>query len=175
MIMESIGKKIEKLRKSAGITQEELAFELDVSRQAVYQWESNTSIPKADKLKLLCKYFNVKPDYFLFENSPAQTLANAEQEIAVTAVEEKETIPKKSNKKTVLITCAVVIALLAAAIMLFIAWLATPSKDAADSVLISAWNFDIVTILQIIAGIILFAVVCVIVFLLVKYLKNRKK
>ncbi len=37
--MDTIGKKIYKLRKSKHITQEELSFQLDVSRQTIHNWE----------------------------------------------------------------------------------------------------------------------------------------
>ncbi len=44
--METIGEKIRKLRKSKNVPQEELAFELGVSRQTVHKWENNDMQPK---------------------------------------------------------------------------------------------------------------------------------
>ena len=67
--MSSLGKKLEELRKNAGITQEELAQELKVSRQTVSLWEQDLVAPKSDALKSLCEFFNVKPEYLLFENA----------------------------------------------------------------------------------------------------------
>ena len=84
--------------------------------------------------------------------------------------------PKKlSGKKKVLIACAVVISLLVAGFMLFVAWLKAPTEGATVSVSSSSWNFDIVTILQILAGVLIFVAVCILTVLLVKYIKNRKK
>lgn len=176
----TIGKKIEELRKNAGIKQDELAEALGVTRQAVSKWELGLTIPKGDMLIAICSYFNVKPDYFLYENSDQSE--STVEETALTAdekPEKTETIappPKKrSRKKTVLITCTLVIALLVAAIMLFIAWLEAPSEGVAVSVSASSWGFDIVTVLQIIASVILIAVVCFFVVLIIKHIKNRKK
>ena len=46
-----INEKIMVLRKRKGYSQEDLAHELDVSRQAVYKWESGESTPELDKIK----------------------------------------------------------------------------------------------------------------------------
>lgn len=77
--MDSLGKKIERLRKENKITQEELAASLDVSRQSVSQWEQDISTPKSDKLRALCEFFNVKPDYFLFEEEEAKPLIKKDE------------------------------------------------------------------------------------------------
>ena len=118
-----MGKKIAELRKQANITQDELAEALDVTRQSVSQWESDTVIPKADKLKALCEYFNVRPDYFLFENSEVEPLTRIEKES--TAEVFAENLQKRLSKKSVFIISAIVIALLAGAIIFFIVWLST--------------------------------------------------
>ncbi len=120
--MSSLGKKLEELRKNAGITQDELACKLHVSRQSVSNWELDLVTPKSDMLKALCEIFNVKPEYLLFENAEKQPLVSAEEEIAVTLAEETEP-KKKSRKKTILIICAVIISLIAAlGVAIYIAW-----------------------------------------------------
>ena len=48
-----------KLRENKGISQEELAKELFVTRQAVSRWETGETIPNTETLKLLSKYYNV--------------------------------------------------------------------------------------------------------------------
>ena len=58
----SFGEKLTKLRKEKGLNQEELAQELNVSRQAVSKWESNNSYPETDKIIQICKIFNVSMD-----------------------------------------------------------------------------------------------------------------
>ena len=56
------GKKLTKLRKEKGLSQEDLANELNVSRQAVSKWESNNSYPETEKIIVLCKIFNCSMD-----------------------------------------------------------------------------------------------------------------
>ena len=50
------------LRKARGLTQEELAEALGVSRQAVSKWESGAAMPDTEKLISLSKYFGVTID-----------------------------------------------------------------------------------------------------------------
>lgn len=57
--------KIIQLRKKNGWSQEELAEQMDVSRQAVCKWEGAQSIPDINRLIQLSKLFNVSIDYLL--------------------------------------------------------------------------------------------------------------
>lgn len=69
----NIADRIQTLRKSKGISQEELADKLGVSRQAVSKWESEQSIPDIDKVIILSDYFNVTTDYLLKGIEPVTT------------------------------------------------------------------------------------------------------
>ena len=60
--------KITKLRKANGWSQEELAEQLNVSRQAISRWENGTALPDANNLLQLSKLFNVTTDYLLNED-----------------------------------------------------------------------------------------------------------
>ena len=53
------------LRKKNGWSQEELAFQLGVSRQSVSKWESGTSIPDLERIIKLSEIFHVSTDYLL--------------------------------------------------------------------------------------------------------------
>ncbi|MBQ2860249.1 MAG: helix-turn-helix transcriptional regulator [Peptococcaceae bacterium] len=55
------------LRKNAGMSQEELAEKLDVSRQAISRWENGSAKPDADHLLQISKLFEVTADYLLNE------------------------------------------------------------------------------------------------------------
>lgn len=57
--------KLQELRKSRGLTQEELANALYVSRTAVSKWESGKGYPSIDSLKEISKYFSVTIDDLL--------------------------------------------------------------------------------------------------------------
>ncbi len=62
------GEKIQKLRKDKKITQEQLADSLNVSRQSVYKWETDTAFPETDKLIKLSEMFGVSVDFLLKES-----------------------------------------------------------------------------------------------------------
>ena len=61
----NIADRIQNLRKTKGISQEELADKIGVSRQAVSKWESEQSIPDIDKIMVMSDYFEVTTDYLL--------------------------------------------------------------------------------------------------------------
>ena len=57
--------KIVRLRKSNGMSQEELADKLGVSRQAISRWEMGTAMPDATNILQLSRLFQVTTDYLL--------------------------------------------------------------------------------------------------------------
>ena len=57
--------KVRKLRIRKGLSQEELAEKLDVSRQTVSKWEAGSSLPEIEKLIFLSDFFQVSIDYLL--------------------------------------------------------------------------------------------------------------
>ena len=69
-----LAEKIIALRKKAGWAQEELAYQMGVSRQSVSKWESGTSIPDLERILKLSQVFGVSTDYLLkeeMETAPA--------------------------------------------------------------------------------------------------------
>lgn len=64
----TIGVKLQFLRKQAGMSQEALAGQMGVSRQAVSRWELDISLPETENIIKLAKLFNVSFDYLLDEN-----------------------------------------------------------------------------------------------------------
>lgn len=60
--------KLQELRKSKGLTQEELAQKLFVSRTAISKWESGRGYPSIDSLKEIAKFFCVSIDELLSTN-----------------------------------------------------------------------------------------------------------
>ena len=61
----TIGERIAQLRKEHALSQEELGEQLNVSRQAIYKWESNASLPEVEKLIVLSRLFGVSVGYLL--------------------------------------------------------------------------------------------------------------
>ena len=60
-----LGKKLQELRKQKGLTQEELAEILYVSRTAVSKWESGRGVPNIESLKAISRFFSVSIDELL--------------------------------------------------------------------------------------------------------------
>lgn len=63
----TFGTKLREARKAAGMTQEQLASVLAVSRQAVTKWEADKGLPDVENLKLIAKALEVSIDYLLAE------------------------------------------------------------------------------------------------------------
>ncbi len=68
MIIMEFNEKLQDLRKNKGLTQEELAEALYVSRTAISKWESGRGYPSIDSLKEISKYFSVTIDELLSSN-----------------------------------------------------------------------------------------------------------
>ncbi len=107
-----LAKKLNSLRKEAGLSQSALAEQMDVARQTVSRWESGEVVPTLDNLRRLSELYGVSIGYLM--NDDAQLPGTA------VAVAEKPE-PKKPWRKPVLIGIAIglviaaVIALLATA------------------------------------------------------------
>ena len=61
----NVGEKILQLRKKMGLSQEELAEKLNVTRQTISKWETNQSSPDFEKIVPLCDLFEITTDELL--------------------------------------------------------------------------------------------------------------
>lgn len=61
----TLGEKIKVARKQCGLSQEQLAEKMAVSRSAVAKWEANNGLPDVENLKALAGLLNVSVDYLL--------------------------------------------------------------------------------------------------------------
>ena len=61
----TLGEKIKEARKQCGLSQEQLAEKMAISRSAVAKWEANNGLPDVDNLKALAQLLNVSIDYLL--------------------------------------------------------------------------------------------------------------
>ena len=76
----TFGEKIQKLRKEAGLSQEELSYQLGVSRQAISKWERDKGYPETEKIVRMSRIFHVTLDYLLNEEQESeQALESGEQ------------------------------------------------------------------------------------------------
>lgn len=95
--------KLKTLRNKKGITQEELANAIYVSRSAVAKWENGLGLPCEESIGLLCNYFETTKDDLLHEN-------------------EKESVQKNRKilkyKKLLIVACSILVLVIASTITL---------------------------------------------------------
>lgn len=83
----NLGEKLLKLRKLKGLSQEEAADKLNVTRQTISKWETNQSTPDFDKLIPICKLYEIGAEELLTGNKKEMK------------DEKKEDILDKTNKR----------------------------------------------------------------------------
>lgn len=148
--------KLINLRKKAGMSQEELADKLGVSRQSVSKWESAQSIPDISKIIELSQIFGVSTDYLLKDdmdiedNSPIKE-HNDKKMISLSEVNEYLAI---NNKTRYYIAIGVVLCILSPITLLLL-------------VMLSEFNFIDATLASAIGVITLLAIVAIAVILFV--------
>ena len=69
-----LGSRIQKLRIDNGLTQEQLAEKLSISRQSISKWEMDQSLPEIDKVILMSKLFSVDTDAILLDDKEIKDL-----------------------------------------------------------------------------------------------------
>ena len=74
-----LNEKIYQHRKQLGLSQEELAQRLGVTRQAVSKWELGTSLPELEVIVSLAKVFGVTTDYLLDSAEPVEKVSSVRQ------------------------------------------------------------------------------------------------
>ena len=66
----SFAERLKETRRTCGLSQEDLAEQLDVSRQAVGKWEQGQSYPEVEKLLALCAVLNTSLDALMADELP---------------------------------------------------------------------------------------------------------
>lgn len=102
------------LRKKRGLSQQEFAEKLNVTRQTVSKWESGATLPNGERLIQLSKLYGVTVEYLMNGTGEPPTLPESAQESA------------KPKKRKWGVAAAAVVALLLATILYF----ATSEEDA---------------------------------------------
>ncbi len=85
---------LKKLRKTAKLTQEQVAEQLNVSRQTVTKWESGESLPDIDNCILLAKLYNVTLDDLVkyAKDNNSSTAPTGKHMFGVLKIDEKNRI-----------------------------------------------------------------------------------
>ena len=71
----AFGERLQEVRRRAGLTQEQFAAELKVSRQAVSKWESCRGYPEIEKILYICNRYQVSLDELFSQEVPRQAPA----------------------------------------------------------------------------------------------------
>jgi transcriptional regulator with XRE-family HTH domain len=85
-----IGERIQKYRKEAGMSQEQLGEKLGVSRQAVSKWETGESLPELDKIIQMAELFGVTTDELLRKTASTEKVETESRERQNRAVGPKQ-------------------------------------------------------------------------------------
>ena len=163
--METLGDRIHKLRKENNISQEELAFALNVTRQTISRWENNSVKPTEENLKILSDYF--KTDIL--------TLTNGDSEIAtvteVCEVEVKRGSPNQMSKRYLYIVISfLLLACIAVCIFTSVTMLSPIENPSINNRI--AYRFNYIGIICVVASIVSFIILSLIWII---YFINRKK
>lgn len=140
-----LSEKIYELRRKQGLSQEQLAERIGVSRQAISKWESGQSIPDLDKLILLSENFSVSLDALVKESESEEAEEVQGAFIGKEDSENKDAFKETvhvSNKKTDLIVgliCSLlgVFGLFGTGLMILFSPAATENVNASSTVTIN--------------------------------------
>lgn len=102
-----LAEKIVRLRKKQGLSQEELAEKMNVSRQAVSKWEGAQSIPDLEKILQLSSIFGVTTDYLLKEDLEEEEFSGENEKSSIRRVTLEEANRFLGIKKTASVQIAI--------------------------------------------------------------------
>ena len=108
----NVGEKIKKIRKMAGMTQEELAEKMNVSRQTISKWEKEISSPDLESAIALCELFEISLDDLLKGGQPVK-----EEKISL---QDMIKINQRNQKQTILLISGLFFLMIGALAALFI-------------------------------------------------------
>ncbi|MDE6441398.1 MAG: helix-turn-helix domain-containing protein [Clostridia bacterium] len=126
--MEKTKNKIKELRISKNLTQQQLADELHVTKQAISKWEKGKSVPDITSVELISSFFGVSVDYLINDNIE---MVNCETATAITS--------KRINKLIVVLISALAL-MLAAVIALSVTLGVVVNKNKSDTVSVNGFE-----------------------------------
>lgn len=106
----SLAEKLVSLRKQKGLTQMDLAEQLNVSRQAISRWEVGVAVPSIDNLRILSDIYEISVDYLLDDDA---TNIDKSTDILVSGNGEQSSGIKTLNHWKIISVIALVFVLLA--------------------------------------------------------------
>ena len=110
--MMSLGEKLLSLRKKKGLSQEEVADLLHVTRQTVSKWETDQSTPDFDKVVPICKLYDISTEELFGE------VAVSEKEV-INSSNDVVNYREYNQKKALYTTLAVMLYILSIVVIIF--------------------------------------------------------
>lgn len=166
-----LGKKIKEIRKKEGMSQEEFAFQIDVSRQTVYFWENGKAFPDSKKILTICEKFNIDPNELLFNNHQKENCVECASDFAEENVSTKDDLDnvQRHNKKNklklwLLIAIVIGLAIILTLIIVGIFTIDNPDNDNLDKLYSSQWNMTPELIFYALSGLIILALIFLIIY-----------
>lgn len=181
--MSSIEDKIYKLRKRRGLSQEELAEAVGVSRQTISKWEMGRAVPDTTNIIELSRFFEVELGYFILNEDEciAEACGGCDMEVAnLEAAEcdpdEKPSVGRRRGPIVIVLVCLGILACVFIFITICLGIMAFSPSDERDveTIYFSELNittFDLFMFSGIIASIL---VTCVVIIAVVIVVRNKK-
>lgn len=164
------------LREEKGLSQQQFADRLGVSRQTVFRWESGKSVPSAAQIKNICSEFGLDANEFLSGekvedgdagcNAGALNGCKSAEESADGADETKREKSRKKGRKPVIVATAVIAAIVLVALVITVAYAV---KDAIYDSSATVWIISLPSNTpMLVLSVVLAAILGVAVFALVR-------
>ena len=141
------GQRIKEIRTKNKLSQEEFAFQIDVSRQTVYFWETGKVVPDSGKLLTICQKFGIDANELLFDkgeqigaNECCVDLAEDTYDGKSQSAYDKKKTPESNLKKYKLIISIGIATIFICLLLIGIFSFNTPSEDSLAQVSVSDWN-----------------------------------
>lgn len=103
----NVADRIQALRKQHGMSQEQLADAVGVSRQAVSKWESEQASPDLDKVVIMSDLFDVTTDYILKGIEPVEV---QDHKTMADVIDQKVLTEKNGTRVKTIVKVALIIA-----------------------------------------------------------------
>ena len=151
--------KIIEERKKLGLSQEELAEKLSVSRQAVSKWESAQSIPDLQKIIAMSELFSVSTDYLLKDDAePEKSISDesdSDRTLRRVSMEEANAFMSAMTEQSKTVSFGVLLCILCPVLLIFLNGLAEGNVCGMTETIASAIGLAALFI-QVAAGVFLF-------------------
>lgn len=106
-----LSERIYTLRRKMGLSQEQLAEKIGVSRQAISKWEVGQSVPELEKMKALCECFGISMDELVGKSPPKKELEPS--------IDQNRRLKTESKAGIILCIIGAVLLLMAGVTMIF--------------------------------------------------------